>query len=123
VRISPGVVTTGAVPLRLATKMRVFGHAGAVAWLVLIGGRARRMKPSAPFRFARVLLAAASLATGTHALAQTSPLPSWHDGPARKAIIDFVRATTSPHNPKFVSAHERIATFDQDGTLWVEHPI
>jgi phosphoglycolate phosphatase-like HAD superfamily hydrolase len=81
------------------------------------------MKSSVSFRLARVLLVAASLATGTDALAQTSPLPSWHDGPARKAIIDFVRATTSPHNPKFVPAHERIATFDQDGTLWVEHPI
>jgi phosphoglycolate phosphatase-like HAD superfamily hydrolase len=37
--------------------------------------------------------------------------------------VDFVRATTSPHNPKFVPQPERIATFDQDGTLWVEHPL
>ena len=69
------------------------------------------------------LLALAPLAIGVYALAQTEPLPSWHDGPARKAIVDFVRATTSRRNPKFVPPQERIATFDQDGTLWVEHPM
>lgn len=51
------------------------------------------------------------------------PLPSWNDGPAKKSIIDFVRATTSETSPDFVPEDERIATFDQDGTLWVEHPI
>ena len=55
--------------------------------------------------------------------AQTEPLPSWNDGPARKAIVEFVRATTDPVSPKFVPLEARIATFDQDGTLWVEHPI
>jgi phosphoglycolate phosphatase-like HAD superfamily hydrolase len=50
-------------------------------------------------------------------------LPSWNGGPARQAIIDFVRATTDQSNPNFVSPEERIATFDQDGTLWVEHPL
>lgn len=52
-----------------------------------------------------------------------SVLPSWKDGPAKQAIIDFVHATTDTGSPKFVPAEERIATFDQDGTLWVEHPI
>ena len=51
------------------------------------------------------------------------PLPSWNDGPAKQAIVDFVRVTTDPASPKFVPPEERIATFDQDGTLWVEHPI
>ena len=51
------------------------------------------------------------------------PLPSWNDGPAKQAILDFVRATTDPSSPNFVPPEERIATFDQDGTLWVEHPI
>jgi phosphoserine phosphatase len=50
-------------------------------------------------------------------------LPSWNDGPAKQAIIDFVRATTVQGSPKFVAPEERIATFDQDGTLWVEHPM
>jgi phosphoglycolate phosphatase-like HAD superfamily hydrolase len=51
------------------------------------------------------------------------PLPSWNKGPAKQAILDFVKATTDPASPKFVPPTERIATFDQDGTLWVEHPI
>jgi len=50
------------------------------------------------------------------------PLPSWNGGPAKQAIVDFVRATTDKSSPKFVPPPERIATFDQDGTLWVEHP-
>jgi phosphoglycolate phosphatase-like HAD superfamily hydrolase len=50
------------------------------------------------------------------------PLPSWNDGPAKQAIVDFVRVTTDKTSPKFVPPAERIATFDQDGTLWVEHP-
>ena len=55
--------------------------------------------------------------------APTVPLASWNDGPAKQAIIDFVHATTDQGSPKFVPAEDRIATFDQDGTLWVEHPI
>jgi phosphoglycolate phosphatase-like HAD superfamily hydrolase len=52
-----------------------------------------------------------------------APLASWNDGPSKQAIIDFVRATTQQGSPKFVPPEERVATFDQDGTLWVEHPI
>ena len=59
----------------------------------------------------------------THAHAQTDPLPSWNDGPAKQAIIEFVQATTDKAGPKYVPPEDRIATFDQDGTLWVEHPI
>jgi phosphoglycolate phosphatase-like HAD superfamily hydrolase len=51
------------------------------------------------------------------------PLPSWNDGPAKQAIIAFVKDTTDQASPKFVPPEERIATFDQDGTLWVEHPM
>jgi len=50
-------------------------------------------------------------------------LASWNDGRAKQAIVDFVRATTEQGSPKFVPPEERIATFDQDGTMWVEHPI
>jgi hypothetical protein len=57
------------------------------------------------------------------AVAQTDPLPSWNDGPAKKAIIEFVQATTDRSNPKFVPPEARIATFDQDGTAWVEQPM
>jgi phosphoglycolate phosphatase-like HAD superfamily hydrolase len=52
-----------------------------------------------------------------------SALSSWNDGPAKQAILDFVRATTDAPSPAFVPPEERIATFDQDGTLWVEHPL
>jgi phosphoglycolate phosphatase-like HAD superfamily hydrolase len=50
-------------------------------------------------------------------------LPSWNDGAAKQAILDFVRETTDRASSKFVAPEERIATFDQDGTLWVEHPM
>jgi phosphoglycolate phosphatase-like HAD superfamily hydrolase len=51
------------------------------------------------------------------------PLPSWNDGPAKQAILDFVKTTTDKNNPKFIAPEDRIATFDQDGTTWVEHPV
>jgi phosphoserine phosphatase len=57
------------------------------------------------------------------AQAQPDPLPSWNDGAAKQAIVAFVKDTTTPGSPKFVPPEERIATFDQDGTLWVEHPM
>jgi hypothetical protein len=59
------------------------------------------------------------------ALAQAAadPLPSWNDGAAKQAIIAFVRDTTDISSAKFVTPEARIATFDQDGTLWVEHPM
>jgi phosphoglycolate phosphatase-like HAD superfamily hydrolase len=55
--------------------------------------------------------------------AYADDLPSWNEGPAKKAILEFVKATTEKSSPKYVSPEERIATFDQDGTLWVEHPV
>jgi len=57
------------------------------------------------------------------AYAQTDPLPSWNDGPAKKAIIEFVKMTTAKGSPKFVPPEARIATFDHDGTTWVEQPL
>ena len=57
------------------------------------------------------------------ASAQTDPLPSWNDGPAKQAIIDLVRATTDQASLKYVPPEARFAAFDQDGTTWVSHPI
>ena len=51
------------------------------------------------------------------------PLPSWNDGAAKKAILEFVKATTDKASPKFVAPEARIAVFDQDGTTWVEQPM
>ena len=50
-------------------------------------------------------------------------LPSWNDGAAKQAIVDFVRATSDRSSPSYVVPEDRIAVFDQDGTLWVEHPM
>jgi phosphoserine phosphatase len=72
---------------------------------------------------ASVLALSAGLVCAARARAQMDALPSWNDGPARQAIIEFVNAVTDPSGPKFVSPGERIATFDNDGTLWTEHPM
>jgi phosphoglycolate phosphatase-like HAD superfamily hydrolase len=62
-------------------------------------------------------------ASAASAQAPADPLPSWNDGAAKHAIVDFVQATTTQGSPTFVAPADRIATFDQDGTLWVEHPV
>jgi len=67
-------------------------------------------------------LALAALFAGAHATAD-EVLPSWNDGKARTAIIDFVERTTTAGSPDYVPAADRIAVFDQDGTLWVEQPV
>jgi phosphoglycolate phosphatase-like HAD superfamily hydrolase len=68
------------------------------------------------------ILVLARLISATQALAQNDPLPSWNDRAAKKTITEFVKVTATP-GPKFVAPEARIATFDQDGTLWVEHPM
>lgn len=65
----------------------------------------------------------AVLAVTASALAQTDPLPSWNDTAPKKAIVAFVDRVTTENTPDFVPEPERIAVFDNDGTLWVEHPM
>ena len=67
-------------------------------------------------------LAAAGLLPAAPSLAQTDPLPSWDEGSAKQAILDFARRVTAAGGPDFVPVPERIATFDNDGTLWTEQP-
>jgi hypothetical protein len=55
--------------------------------------------------------------------AGADPLPSWNDGPTKQAILNFVARVTQQDSPDFVPADDRVATFDNDGTLWVEHPM
>jgi phosphoglycolate phosphatase-like HAD superfamily hydrolase len=55
--------------------------------------------------------------------ATPDPLPSWNDGKTKSAIIAFVQDVTNPKSPDFVPVPERIATFDNDGTLWSEQPV
>ena len=61
--------------------------------------------------------------SGVPAFAQTEPLPSWNDGAAKKSITDFVSKVTTQGGADFVPPAERIAVFDNDGTLWSEQPI
>lgn len=73
--------------------------------------------------FLAALAITLSLLAAIPAAAQTDPLPSWNEGPAKQALLKFAQATTDPSSPSFVAPPDRIATFDQDGTLWVEHPM
>jgi phosphoglycolate phosphatase-like HAD superfamily hydrolase len=82
------------------------------------------------FTLNRRRLLAGFLAAGLYvtggAMAQSTgpdPLPSWNDGAAKKAITDFVARVTAESGPDFVAPAERIATFDNDGTLWTEQPL
>jgi phosphoglycolate phosphatase-like HAD superfamily hydrolase len=68
--------------------------------------------------FALCLMLAAGVAG-----AAGDPLPSWHDGAARKAIVQFVAKATNKKDPDFVPPAERVAVFDNDGTLWAEQPL
>jgi hypothetical protein len=55
--------------------------------------------------------------------AAADPLPSWKDGPTKQSILSFVERVTNESSPSFVPVSERIATFDNDGTLWCEQPV
>ena len=68
-------------------------------------------------------LAACMAAVVQQAVSAIDPLPSWNDSASKKAIIAFVERVTKEGSPDFVPPNERIATFDNDGTLWVEQPI
>jgi hypothetical protein len=79
------------------------------------------MKMKTPQLLAAALVCALAFTTAvTHA---AEPLPSWNDTAPKQAIIAFVEKVTTPGSPDFVSVPERIATFDNDGTLWAEQPM
>ena len=80
-----------------------------------------RLRGKGRIRSLVIVLAAAWLVVP--AQAADDPLASWNDGPAKQAILAFVAATTDEASPNFVPPEDRIATFDQDGTLWVSHPL
>ena len=75
------------------------------------------MKPSRGLRLA--VVAAATVLTGCAA----DPLPSWNTGAAKNSILQFVAKVTKAGSPDLVPAAERIAVFDNDGTLWAEQPM
>jgi phosphoserine phosphatase len=69
------------------------------------------------------LLSSLLLVNVSYAVPEEDPLPSWNAGPTKTSILDFVHAVTDEQSPAYVSAADRVATFDNDGTLWVEQPI
>ena len=69
-----------------------------------------------------IWIALAALAV-VSALAQADPLPSWNDTASKKTIVAFVEKISREGTPDFVSVDRRIATFDNDGTLWIEQPM
>src|SRR5271168_3913429 len=72
----------------------------------------------------RSIIAVLAITFASFTIARAAdPLPSWNDGPAKQSIIDFVTKVTTPGSPDFVPVPERIATFDNDGTLWCEKPL
>jgi len=74
-----------------------------------------------PQFLAAALVGAVALVTSiAHA---ADPLPSWNDGPAKQSILNFVTKVTTPGSPDFVPVPERIAVYDNDGTLWSEQPV
>lgn len=75
------------------------------------------------YKVTLVSLAAVALGFTASVVHAGDPLASWNDGAPKQAILEFVRATTTEGGPQFVAPEERIAAFDQDGTLWVEHPM
>ena len=75
-----------------------------------------------PVRDSAAIIAAVLLLAGS-AEAQTDPLPSWNDTGPKAAIVAFVEKVTAENTPDFVPEPERIAVFDNDGTLWTEHPM
>ena len=73
-----------------------------------------------PLRSAVVACAAWAFACAAWA---QQPLPSWNDGPAKQAILKFVADVTAAGTPAYVAPEERVAVFDNDGTLWAEQPV
>ena len=79
------------------------------------------MRPNS--KLSIIALVAVALAFTAAIAGAQDPLPSWNDGAAKKSIIDFVNKVTKADGPDFVPPAERIAVFDNDGTLWAEQPI
>ena len=83
----------------------------------------RTLKNKTRFNLVLVLLIWLAGCATFHTTRQTDPLPSWNDGPAKATIIDFVQRVTTQGSSDFVPEPERIAVFDNDGTLWIEQPM
>ncbi|RPA68994.1 haloacid dehalogenase-like hydrolase [Cyclobacteriaceae bacterium YHN15] len=70
-----------------------------------------------------LIISACSNAPETDHIENTSFLPSWNEGHSKSAIMDFVQRVSDPNHPDFIPKSDRIACFDNDGTLWAEQPL
>ena len=93
--------------VRMSRSLRCWSL--VVLWLFLASGCTRESTPSGP--------------PATASAPSADPLPSWNEGATKKSIVDFVARVTREGGPDFVPPPERIATFDNDGTLWSEQPL
>jgi len=89
----------------------------------MIRGWQAQLRAARPAVVVFLLCVSLVVAISVSARAAGDALPSWNDGPAKAAIVDFVARVTKEGGPDFVPAAERIATFDNDGTLWSEQPL
>lgn len=76
-----------------------------------------------PKMIRRLIALAAILFVSTASAQEPDPLPSWNDGASKQAIVDFVTKVTEPESADYVPIKDRVATFDNDGTLWLEQPM
>src|SRR5262245_49669806 len=83
----------------------------------------RRPLPRRLFLLVIALLTLVGAPRGPGAAAVVDPLPSWNEGPSKWSILAFVGAVTAEGSPDHVPPDERIAVFDNDGTLWAEMPV
>ena len=81
------------------------------------------VKVLTPVVFVTAALTSVARAADPAASLPAEPLPSWNEGGAKKAVVDFVAKVTTHGSPDFVPVAERIAVFDNDGTLWAEQPL
>jgi phosphoglycolate phosphatase-like HAD superfamily hydrolase len=91
--------------------------------IVAVGSLHRRRLLAIMAAFAALCGAPLRVPTLAETTTVADVLPSWNEGAAKRAIVDFVGATTDRTNPSYLLPADRIAVFDQDGTLWVEHPM
>lgn len=116
-------------PLRVLHALELLLGGGGKSAFANLHSMEKAMSTKSPFSWVSrqaifsALAIFAVLFFCSYAQAQTDPLPSWNDGPAKQAIVELVKATTDKASPNFVAPEARIATFDQDGTTWVEHPV
>ena len=76
-----------------------------------------------PKMIRRLIALAAILFVSTASAQEPDPLPSWNDGASKQAIVDFVTKVTEPESADYVPIKDRVTTFDNDGTLWLEQPM